>query len=52
MLDDLTMAADLFLALVLGRATRFKIYGLAIDHEEMRKRTRAAVALFVRGVRA
>lgn len=51
-LDDLTMAADLFLALVHGRATRFKIYGLAIDRAATRVRTRAAVALFVRGVRA
>ena len=50
-LGDLALAADLFLALVLGRAIRFKIYGLAVDREQMRARTRAAVALFVRGVR-
>lgn len=51
-LGDLPLAADLFLALVVGRAARFKIYGLPVDREEMRKRTRAAVALFVRGVTA
>ena len=52
LLDDLQVAADLFVALVMGRAARVKIYGLPIDAAEMRQRTRAAVALFVRGVRA
>jgi TetR/AcrR family transcriptional repressor of mexJK operon len=51
-LGDLTLAADLFLGLVLARAARLKIYGLKVDRDEMRKRTRAAVALFVRGVSA
>ena len=51
-LGDLTLAADMFLALVLGRTIRFKVYGLAVDRDETRERTRAAVALFVRGVKA
>jgi TetR/AcrR family transcriptional regulator, mexJK operon transcriptional repressor len=51
-LGDLATTADFFLALVLGRTSRIKIYGLAIDREEMRHRTRAAVAFFVRGVSA
>ena len=51
-LGDLTMASDLFLGLVLGRASRHKIYGLEVDREDMRRRTRAAVSLFVRGVTA
>ena len=49
---DLTLAADMFLSLVLGRTIRFKIYGLPVDRDETRARTRAAVALFVRGVKA
>ena len=52
LLDDLAVAADLFVALVMGRAARVKIYGLPVDAAEMRQRTGAAVALFVRGVRA
>ncbi len=52
LLDDLSVAADLFVALVMGRAARVKIYGLPVDAAEMRQRTGAAVALFVRGVRA
>ena len=49
-LADLPLAADLFLALVLGRAIRMKIYGLPVDAEEMRRRTSAAVRMFVRGI--
>ena len=50
--DDLPQAADLFLALVLGRAMRFKTYGLPQDPAEIERRTAAAVRLFVRGVTA
>ena len=49
-LHDLPLAADLFLALVLGRAIRMKIYGLPVDAEDMRRRTEAAVRIFVRGI--
>ena len=52
LLDDVPVAADLFVALVMGRAARVKIYGLPVDVAEMRRRTGAAVALFVRGVSA
>ena len=52
LLGDLPVAADLFLALMLGRATRVKIYGLPVDTAEMRRRTDAGIALFVRGVTA
>lgn len=49
-IGDRALAADLFLALVLGRASRFKIFGLALDPVELEQRTAAAVALFVRGI--
>lgn len=49
-LADQPLAADLFLSLVLGRATRFAIYGLALDPTQLERRTAAAVRLFVRGV--
>ena len=51
-IGDPTMAADLFLALVLGRASRFKMYGLTLDLTEIDQRTAAAVQLFVRGIAA
>ncbi len=51
-LDDLPLAADLFLALVLGRASRLAIYGLAPDPAHLKQRTVAAVRVFVRGMAA
>ncbi len=47
---DLRESADLFLSLVLGRASRFKIYGLPLDPSTIERRTEAALRLFVRGV--
>lgn len=51
-IGDPLVAAELFLALILGRAVRLKIYGLAVAPADLAARTEAAVALFVRGVRA
>ena len=47
---DPSQSADLFLSLVLGRAIRFKIYGLPLDTSTIKRRTEAGVALFVRGI--
>ena len=51
-LDDVPLAADLFLALVIGRAARLKIYGIAVRQTDLDKRTDAAVRLFMRGITA
>ena len=51
-LQDVPLAADLFLALVIGRATRLKIYGIAVDPADLEQRTEAAVRLFLRGIAA
>ena len=51
-LDDLPLVADLFLSLVLGRAARIKIYGIAVDPADLEERTEAAVRLFMRGITA
>ena len=50
LIDDLPLAADLFLAIVLGRAARLAIYGVAIDTAALSRRADAAVHLFVRGL--
>lgn len=44
--------AEQFLALVLSRAARFKIYGISTPPDELAARTDAAVAFFLRGLRA
>ncbi len=49
-IGDLPLAADLFLGLVLGRASRLSLYGVALDADRIRQRTRAAVAFFLRGI--
>lgn len=51
-LDDVSLAAELFLSLVLGRATRAKIYGLTVEPDQIQRRTQAAVHMFVRGIAA
>ena len=51
-LGDVGLAADMFLALVLGRASRFALLGVMLDREQLAQRTRAAVAFFMRGVAA
>ncbi|MCJ2136055.1 TetR/AcrR family transcriptional regulator [Methylobacterium sp. J-026] len=49
--DDVEIAADLFLNLVLGRSSKQALYGIEVDLEAQEKRRRAAVALFLAGVR-
>ena len=43
--------AEHFLALVLGRAARFKVYGIATPPDELAARTDSAVSLFLRALR-
>ena len=47
-LNDLPLAADLFLSLVLGRASRLKIYGIGVDHRTRHPPTPAAGRRFKR----
>lgn len=49
--EDPEIAADLFLNLVLGKASRQALYGIAIDPEAQERRRRSALALFLAGVR-
>ncbi len=51
-LDDLPLAADIFLAVAVGRASRLATYGFEPDPVELQRRTAAAVRVFVRGVAA
>jgi len=50
-IDDPEIAADLFLNLVMGRSSKQALYGIEVDVEVQEKRRRAAVALFLAGVR-
>ncbi len=49
-IDDMTLAADLFLSIVLGRISRLALLGVAMEPETLDRRTREAVRLFVRGL--
>ncbi|MCJ2062139.1 TetR/AcrR family transcriptional regulator [Methylobacterium sp. J-088] len=49
--DDPEIAADLFLNLIMGRSSKQALYGMKVDPEAQEKRRRAAVALFLAGVR-
>lgn len=49
--DDSEIAADLFLNLVIGRSSKQALYGIEVDPVAQEKRRRAAVALFLAGVR-
>lgn len=49
--DDAEIAADLFLNLILGRSSKQALYGIEVDPEAQENRRRAAVALFLAGVR-
>ena len=49
--DDPEIAADLFLNLIMGRSSKQALYGIEVDPEAQEKRRRAAVALFLAGVR-
>ena len=48
--DDLEMTADLFIGLVAGRLTRLALLGIETDPEQIDRRIRAAVSLFLNGV--
>ena len=49
--DDPEIAADLFLNLILGRSSKQALYGIEVDLEAQERRRRAAVSLFLAGVR-
>lgn len=49
--DDVEISADLFLNLILGRSSKQALYGIEVDLEAQERRRRAAVALFLAGVR-
>lgn len=48
--EDPELTADLFLHLILGRATRLVVYGIEIDPDAQERRRQAAVELFLNGV--
>lgn len=50
-IDDPELAAEMFLNLVLGHESRMALYGITTDPAEQERRTRAAVDLFLDGVR-
>ncbi|MEL6060486.1 MULTISPECIES: TetR/AcrR family transcriptional regulator [unclassified Methylobacterium] len=50
-IDDFEIAADLFLNLILGRSSKQALYGIQVDPEAQERRRRAAVALFLAGIR-
>jgi AcrR family transcriptional regulator len=49
--EDTTVAADLFLSLIIGRQTRMAMLGIETDPEQVDQRVQAAVRLFLNGVR-
>jgi TetR/AcrR family transcriptional regulator, mexJK operon transcriptional repressor len=49
--EDTNVAADLFLSLVIGRQTRMAMLGIETDAEHIDQRLKAAVKLFLNGVR-
>lgn len=51
-LDDLPLAADLFVSIVLGRAARLAMLGVAVEPKSIEHRAREAVRIFVRGLLA
>lgn len=51
MVDDLKLAADLFLNLILGRNSKRAVYGIEVDPEAQEWHQRATIGLFLAGVR-
>jgi TetR/AcrR family transcriptional regulator, mexJK operon transcriptional repressor len=49
--EDTNVAADLFLSLIIGRQTRLAMLGIETDPGQIDQRVRAAVKLFLNGVR-
>lgn len=49
-IDDMALAADLFLSIVLGRISRMALLGVQMEPDTLDRRTREAVRIFVRGL--
>jgi len=49
--EDTIVTADLFLSLIIGRQTRLAMLGIETDAEQIDQRLKAAVRLFLSGVR-
>lgn len=49
-IDDMALAADLFLSIVLGRISRMALLGVQMEPETLDRRTREAVRIYVRGL--
>jgi len=49
--EDPEIAAELFLSLILGRSTRFAVYGVATNPKAQERRRQMAVELFLNGVK-
>ncbi len=52
LIPDANLAAELFLNLIIGPASRAALYGVELDAESLEQRRAAAISLFVRGVGA
>lgn len=48
-IDDLSLLAELYLSIVMGRTSRLKLMGIAIEPDGLDHRLHEAVRLFVRG---
>lgn len=49
-IEDLALAADLFLSIVLGRISRMALLGVQMEPATLDRRTREAVRIFLRGL--
>jgi AcrR family transcriptional regulator len=49
-IDDLALAAELFISIVLGRMSRMALLGVRLEPDTLDRRAREAAALFVRGI--
>jgi TetR/AcrR family transcriptional regulator, mexJK operon transcriptional repressor len=49
-IDDLSLAGDLFLSIVLGRVSRIALLGVQMEPETLERRAHEAVRIFVRGL--
>jgi TetR/AcrR family transcriptional regulator, mexJK operon transcriptional repressor len=49
-IDDLSLAADLFLSIVLGRVSRMALLGVQIEAKTLDRRAQQAVRIFIRGL--
>jgi AcrR family transcriptional regulator len=49
-IDDMALAADLFLSIVLGRISRMALLGVRMEPDTLDRRVREAVRIFVRGL--